>query len=507
MLGSCKDTVATPNGNNSNSNVFYSEDFRPQYHFTPKQNWMNDPNGLVYHNGEYHLFYQYNPKGNKWGHMSWGHAVSKDLVFWEELPVALEEENGVMIFSGSVVVDKENTSGLCANGPCMVAIYTGHEEGKVQHQDIAASQDNGRTWQKYKGNPVIDIQKKDFRDPKVFWHQATQKWVMSVALPDEHKIQLYGSENLINWNKLSEFGPMGGVDRVWECPDLFPVKVDNERGGYKWVMLVSGPSAHGPEFVGMQYFMGDFDGQKFTPDSDQYPLYLDYGKDFYAGVTFNNEPYDNRIMIGWMNNWKYGQALPTSPWKGTMSVPRTLSARKMTDGKYRLIQTPLASLAKLRNQTTQFAINNVPIGKKAFLDNNFTQTKSMELNATIENIGASEFGFKVFIGDREETIIGYDVAKEELFIDRVVSSKKTPFEPSFPSRDAMPYKINQGHVKLHIFLDQSTIEVFVDDGLRTMSALAFPTNKETKIQAYAVGGSLRLSPVELWEMDGIWNRK
>lgn len=244
----------------------YDEPWRPQYHFTPARNWMNDPNGLVYYEGEYHLFYQYNPFGDKWGHMSWGHSVSRDLVHWQHLPLALAEENGVMIFSGSAVVDWKNTSGFGINGkPPLIAIYTGHYTGKpLQNQQIAYSNDKGRTWTKYAGNPVIDIGEADFRDPKVFWHEPTRRWVMVVSWSNRRMARLYSSPDLKSWTHLSDFGPAGATAGIWECPDLFEIKVKGGRGS-KWVLIVNvstGPSGG----AGTQYFVGDFDGTKFIPD-------------------------------------------------------------------------------------------------------------------------------------------------------------------------------------------------------------------------------------------------
>jgi sucrose-6-phosphate hydrolase SacC (GH32 family) len=248
----------------------YSEPFRPQFHFTPEKNWMNDPNGLVYYEGEYHLFYQYNPFGSQWGHMSWGHAVSPDMVHWKNLPLALPEADGVMIFSGSAVVDWQNSSGFGRNGrPPMVAIYTGcrADSDGVQFECIAYSNDKGRTWTKYAGNPVINRNSKDFRDPKVQWYEPAKSWIMTVSLSAEHKVCFYGSKNLKEWTPLSQFGPAGATAGVWECPDLFelPVQGTDEK---RWVLAVNinpGSIAGGS---GGQYFIGRFDGTNFVADRD-----------------------------------------------------------------------------------------------------------------------------------------------------------------------------------------------------------------------------------------------
>ena len=285
--------------------TLYQEQFRPQFHFTPATNWMNDPNGMVSYDGEYHLFYQYNPFGDKWGHMSWGHAVSRDLVHWEHLPVALYEENDVMIFSGSAVVDWKNTSGLGKGGkPPMVAIYTGHYTKRpLQNQHIAYSNDRGRTWIKYAGNPVLDIGEKDFRDPKVIWHEGTKRWVMTVAWPTHRKVRFYVSPNLKDWTHLSDFGPAGSTTGIWECPDLFPLKT-------KWVLIVNVGSGAPAGGSGCQYFIGGFDGNQFTLDPS-YPkaqpemvpegkVFADFEGDDYGdwratGNAFGRRPVSGKI--------------------------------------------------------------------------------------------------------------------------------------------------------------------------------------------------------------------
>jgi sucrose-6-phosphate hydrolase SacC (GH32 family) len=292
---------------------YYSELFRPQYHFTPEKNWMNDPNGMVFYEGEYHLFYQYNPFGDKWGHMSWGHAVSSDMVHWKHLPLALAEEDGVMIFSGSAVIDWNNSSGFGKDGkPPMVAIYTGYRTNDhLQFQCIAYSNDKGRTWTKYSGNPVINLNSKEFRDPKVQWHEPTQRWIMTVSLSTEHKVQFYGSTNLKEWTLLSEFGPVGATSGVWECPDLFelPVAGTTEK---RWALVVNIGSGSVAGGSGGQYFIGQFDGTKFVADKDSVlkptPEFVPDGKII---ANFEGETY---------GDWKVtGDAFGPGPAKGKFS--------------------------------------------------------------------------------------------------------------------------------------------------------------------------------------------
>jgi sucrose-6-phosphate hydrolase SacC (GH32 family) len=286
----------------------YREPFRPQFHFTPQRNWMNDPNGMVYYDGEWHLFYQYNPFGDRWGHMSWGHAVSRDLVHWEHLPLALPEEDGVMIFSGSAVVDWKNSSEFGKEGPPpLVAIYTGHREGR-QDQRLAFSNDRGRRWTKFSGNPVLDVQIADFRDPKVFWHEATARWVMTVSLAAEKKVQFYASPDLKQWKYVGEFGPTGAVDGLWECPDLFPLAV--EGGATKWVLIVNVNPGGPAGGSGTQYFVGDFDGARFAadPPPPSRAEFVPHGKvlvDFengYAGWTAEGEAFGDAPAAGTLPN-------------------------------------------------------------------------------------------------------------------------------------------------------------------------------------------------------------
>ena len=303
-----------PTPTETNNQSSYNEQFRPQIHFTPAQYWMNDPNGMVYADGTYHLFYQYNPKGNDWGNMSWGHATSSDMIHWKEQAVAMTRDELGDVFSGSIVIDKDNTGGFGANA--MVALYTA--ASNVQQQSLAYSTDGGKNFTRYTGNPVIRNNDDNLRDPKVFWHEETKQWVMALAKGWKMGVEFYGSPDLKNWTHLSTFFMelTGRPSIQWECPDL--IKIDN-----KWVLLVS-VNPGGPILgSGTMYFIGDFDGKTFVADNLSYPLWLDYGMDNYAGVTFSNMG-SRKVMIGWMNNWQYAGNVPCTPWRSAMTLPREL---------------------------------------------------------------------------------------------------------------------------------------------------------------------------------------
>jgi len=335
------------------SQSVFTEEFRPRVHFTPAQNWMNDPNGLLYYKGKYHLFFQHNPQGILWGNMSWGHAVSTDLLSWQYLPVAIECTDTTGIFSGSAVVDETNSSGFGSldNQP-LVAIYTVHQNDESnQSQHIAYSLDEGLTWVKYADNPVLDLGMKDFRDPKVTWEPITKTWLMTVAKPQEFKIAFFRSTDLKSWQYVSDFGPLGATGGIWECPDLFPLLTPN--GQSKWVLIVSlnpGGVAGGS---GTQYFIGDWDGENFTTDQSS-TKWIDYGRDNYAGVTFNHTPDNRRIFIGWMNNWDYAAKLPSPIWRTSMTTPRELAIAEV-NGDLLLTSHPIAELKAPYDQS--FAIS------------------------------------------------------------------------------------------------------------------------------------------------------
>ncbi|MDX3225851.1 GH32 C-terminal domain-containing protein [Streptomyces sp. ME19-01-6] len=811
----------------------YTETYRPQFHFTPEKNWMNDPNGLVYYKGEYHLFYQYNPNGNTWGDMSWGHAVSTDLVHWKELPLALSHDDQEMVFSGSAVVDWNNTTGFgTKKNPPMVAIYTSaYKNGGKQAQSLAYSTDRGRTWTKYQGNPVIDIGSNNFRDPKVQWYAPTKSWLMTVSLSAEHKVRFYSSKNLKDWKLQSEFGPAGATGGVWECPDLFPLAVDGDKNNIKWVLVVNinpGGIAGGS---GSQYFIGDFDGKKFTaddkgtytpptgtvvqdfegtnfgswtttgtafgqgpatgavdwqgavtgfdgkglansfhggdgatgtltspeftvdspylnfkvgggrhpheagtvmdrtppagtvladfeggtygdwtatgdafgtapangtlPDQGQVSGFLgdglantflngdsttgtltspeftidrkyinfligggnhpadsdnptavellvdgqvvrsstgkdgealnwaswdvgelagkkaqikivdnnsggwghlnvdhivlsdtkaqpvsqetsvnllvdgevvrsatgadsesldwasfdlrpyvgkkakiqildmntagwghvmadrftaadkpaesvvqradwtDYGKDYYAAVSWENAPGGKRYMIGWMNNWDYGQSIPTSPWRSAQSIPREMALRTI-NGQTRLTSKPVGSLESLRQQHPATVSGVTVKSTSKPLISRAAKGKALDIEATFSLKDAERFGLKVRTGaGGEETVIGYDTTTQELYVDRTHSGTGD-FNSTFPGVQTAPLKPKNGKVKLRILVDWSSVEVFGGNGEAVITDQIFPDPSSTGVEVFAEGGTATLNHMQAWHLKSIW---
>ena len=477
--------------------ALYSEPHRPQYHFTPAKNWMNDPNGLVYHDGEYHLFYQYNPHGDTWGHMSWGHAVSTDLLHWKHLPVALHEENGIMIFSGSAVVDHANTSGFgTKDNPPLIAIYTGHTD-KEQTQHIAYSTDKGRTWTKYKGNPVIDENLKDFRDPKVMWHAPTKRWVMTVALPHEKKVRFYACPDLKSWDKLSDFGQQGATGGIWECPDLFELPVEGKPSRWVLVVNINGGTPAGGS--GCQYFVGSFDGQSFKNDNPKdLALWADYGADFYAAQSWSDDPSNKRHWIGWMSNWQYANNEPTKPFRTAQSIPRHLKLVETKQG-LRLSQSPvdlstLRSPALSLDEPDHAAADHDPITLKG---------EALEIRVTFQLDSAPDFGLKLRHNDKQQTLVGYDVKQQRLYVDRTKSGPD--FHKAFPARHTAPLAPDANNqISLHILLDRSSVEVFANDGTVAITDRIFPSPNALDVSAYATTGRVNIPAFQSWTLRSTW---
>jgi fructan beta-fructosidase len=475
--------------------------YRPAFHFSPAKNWMNDPNGLVWMNGEYHLFFQYNPFGIMPAHMSWGHAVSKDLVHWKELPVAIPEQNGGAIFSGSAVTDPKNTSGFGkADRPAMVAVYTIARPG-LQNQNISFSNDLGRTFTAYQRNPVIDLKLPEFRDPMVFWHAPTRRWVMVVSMADQRKVRFYHSNDLKSWELGGEFGPAGpeGVPN-WECPNLFPLSAGGQT---KWVLMLgigAGGKTGGPAGGSATlYFVGDFDGNSFKNDNPaEKTLWLDYGSDFYATQVWSSTPPGNnrRLAIGWMSNWSYGTKLPTQPWRGQMSVPRELSLVKSKDG-WRVHQAPARELEALRSgpplvHANSFAAAEMLLAGKQ-MDNTF------EISLHYKPAKQSEAGVVLTSGS-EATKIGFDGRTSSLFVDRSKAGSAASAIPGFAARHSAAMT-GDGDVTLHIIVDRCSVEVFGNDGQTTITDLIFPATPQTTLGLYSSeSNSLADFSMDVWRM-------
>jgi sucrose-6-phosphate hydrolase SacC (GH32 family) len=468
----------------------YDQPFRPQVHFSPQHNWTNDPNGLVYFNGEYHLFFQYNPFGDQWGHMSWGHAVSSDMLHWRELPVAIPEQGTEMVFTGSVVIDEHNTSGLCANNkPCMVAVYTGHHTTKPlrQNQNLAYSNDNGRTWKRYTGNPVLDLNMSDFRDPSVLRDEAHQRWVMAVALPNEHKVLFYSSPDLKQWTRLSEFGPTGATGGQWECPTL--IRVPSDKGsGEMWALKVGINPGGLQGGSGEQYFLGSFDGTAFTASTKPGAHgWTNYGKDDYCAISFNHLPAGHKpVLLGWMSNWDYASKLPTSPWRGQMSLPRELSYIADSLG-LALRQEPVT--AALRGAHAAIASSATP-----------TREAPFEMDVTFGTAAHGTEGVRLYSDEQHFTEIAFDGAKQQFYIDRTHSGLDPT--PQFATRTTTAAHSGRPH-DLQIIVDRSSVEAFAQDGTIAMTDLIFPPSRSVRIMFFSSGGKPQVKG-DLWALKSIW---
>lgn len=640
----------------------YQENYRPQYHFSPEKNWINDPCGMVYLDGEYHLMYQYNPYGNQWGNMSWGHAVSKDMVHWEELPVALLPDQLGAIFSGGAVIDHHNTAGF--GDSAMVAIYT--SAGAQQTQSIAYSLNKGRSWQKYEGNPVLPNQgTPDFRDPMVFWHAETQKWIQVLAVLD--RIEFYSSPNLKEWTFESEFGrETGAHGGVWECPDLFPLKVEGSEE-YQWVLMVSINPGSPSGGSGTQYFLGHFDGSAFTlteefdalinsdkilpdgvlfedfegedygswevignafgsrpaqgtlPDQQrvlgylgeqlvnsylngdasqgkltsphftiehdyinfliggghhpgraeirllidgeqvaaatgsneerllwnawnvqQYlgaearieivdsvtggwghinidhvyfsndsiendqleALWTDYGPDFYAGRSWENQPTEDyqRVWLAWMSNWSYAGDIPTSPWRGSMSLPRYMELRTLEDGQVRLFQNPIRELEALRTDAVSYeSLDIEPLNERLGMDE--VKGTRYEMRFTIRPGASDKSGVEVRRSSSARTIIGYDKSLHAVYVDRRLSGRN--FSGAYDKVFYAPLEREYDELQFRVFVDESSVEVFVNEGEAVLTARIFPLATADGIAFFGLD-EVVVESFDFWTMDSIW---
>lgn len=466
------------------------EKFRPTYHFSPLYGWMNDPNGMVYKDGEYHLFYQHNPYGSKWGNMHWGHAISKDLINWEHRPDAITPDALGTIFSGSAVVDTDNTAGFGAGA--IVAIYTQNSDRQVQ--SIAYSTDNGRSFTKYENNPVLTSDARDFRDPKVFWHKETQRWIMLLAVGQE--MQIFSSSNLKDWAFESSFGEgQGAHGGVWECPDLFELPVDgtNEK---KWVLLCN-LNPGGP-FGGSatQYFVGTFNGKEFVNESPSKTKWMDWGKDHYATVTWSDAPDNRRIAIAWMSNWQYANDVPTSQYRSPNSVPRDLSLFTV-DGETYLQSAPSPELLKLRDisKKRSFKVN----GTRTIKDMIAGNEGAYEIELTIENQYADVIGFRLYNDKGEEVDMQYDMKEKKFSMDRRKSGD-VGFNENFPMLTWTAIESGKDELKLRLFVDKSSVEAFGDGGRFVMTNQVFPSEPYTHIDFYSKGGAYKVDSFVIYKL-------
>ena len=444
---------------------------RPAAHFTARDTWLNDPNGLLHHAGVYHLFFQNNRQGQVWGPMSWGHATSTDLVTWSEHDVAIPNTPEENVFSGSAVADVRNTAGFAGPGQtALVAIYTSaftpaSSRPGIQAQSLAYSLDDGSSWTRYANNPVLDTGSSDFRDPRVFWHGGEDgRWVMVAVEAVDRQVVIYTSANLLDWTRESTFGPAHAVGGIWECPDLFPLAVRG-TGETKWVLVVSlnpGAIAGGS---GTQYFIGDFDGSVFTPDrlaGSTEPAdydWLDYGRDYYAAVSFNDAPDGRRLTVGWASNWDYANETPTRPWRSAMSLVRELRLVRCSDGRLRVTQQPV-----LPQDTSAVQVFDLQVPSSPGDRTDVVLSSGDPLGSTVT--------------------ISVDGDERTLTCDRTRSGA-VDFHPAFPSVDAAPLIDDRASTHLKIVVDASILEIYVDGGLVTLTQQVFPHHPLTTVHIEA----------------------
>lgn len=489
-----------------------SDPWRPAVHLTASKNWLNDPNGLVFHDGTYHAFYQYNPRGNSWGNMSWGHSISKDLVHWEERPVAMEAGPEEEIFSGCIVVDKDNASGLgSAENPPMVALYTsaygrnGRLPQGAQAQSVAFSLDNGTTWKKYHGNPVLNLQptNNNFRDPKITWYEPGRYWVMTTVVADAQVVKMFKSTDLLQWDFLSDFSGVGAQGGLWEVPELLQMRVEGSTAR-KWVMLLSinpGGIAGGS---GMQYFVGEFDGTTFTAENAAAPYapltesqWLDHGADYYAANSITGAPGGKPILLGWMGNWDYAQHVPTTPWRGSMAIPRELT---LVRGEQRLeLRSAIAAAAvsaleakggaDVKDLTVDSEVRELPFtARSQLLDVELDLGTATEAGILLRRASQDGPGEGADGGLR----ISWNAGSRTLKVDRSQAGT-TNFSEKFSPWHEVRLPASERTVRLRILLDSSSVEVFAEDGQAVVSDTFFPGWDNLGTAVFSMDGAASFS--------------
>lgn len=471
------------------------EKYRPLYHHTPAYGWMNDPNGMFYKDGVWHLYFQHNPYGSTWGNLSWGHSTSTDLVHWQYEGDPVMPDAWGLIFSGSSVVDTDNTAGF---GPgAIVAFYTSAKStpwGDVQMQSMAYSTDGGKSFTRYEGNPILTSTERDFRDPKVFWYAPGKHWVMLLAVGQQ--MQIFSSKNLKEWKHESDFGLKHGAHGgVWECPDLVELPIEGTKEK-RWV-LICNLNPGGP-FGGSatQYFVGTFDGKKFT---NQYPTktkWMDYGKDHYATVTFSNAPDGRCVALGWMSNWQYAAVVPTKQYRSANTIARDLTLYRQ-GGDLLLKSAPSKEIEAARkdmkslkkfNVSDAYSIDNL-------LDDN---NGAYEIEMEIRNNGAEKIVFTLLNGKGESVKMYYDTALRQFVMDRSVSGE-TAFSRDFPAMTVAPVP-ETGDFTLRLFVDRSSIEAFGDGGKFVMTNIVFPSEPYNKMKFESVRGSFTVKKMNVYKL-------
>ncbi len=471
------------------------EKFRPAYHHTPLYGWMNDPNGMFYKDGEWHLCYQWNPYGSKWQNLSWGHSVSRDLIHWEHRPDAVIEPDGLgMIFSGSSAVDRSGSAGFGKDA--VVAMYTSAAASQIQ--SLAWSDDNGETFTKYDGNPVLTLDS-EARDPNMFWDAERNVWILVLAHALDHEMLIFSSPDMKDWTLESSFGRgLGAQDGVWECPDLFELPVNGESGK-KWVLLCN-LNPGGP-FGGSatQYFIGDFDGKTFTSDTDdsgKVPTkWLDYGKDHYATVSFSDAPDGRRTVIGWMSNWQYAPEVPTMQFRSANTLPREMGLFRAPDGQLYVASTPSPEVDALRGALVK-SVSKTSLGSKA---RTYSIPELCEIDMEISPKKAESVEIELSNAAGEKVVMVYDAKSDSLSFDRRKSGI-VDFSQDFPAVTVSPAYTDGDKVGLRIFIDRSSIEVFGKDGRFAMTNLVFPNSPYSRLSVRATGGSARLSDLKIYSI-------
>ena len=471
------------------------ETYRPVYHHTPVYGWMNDPNGMFYKDGVYHLYFQYNPYGSMWGNMTWGHSTSTDLTHWTYEGTAIVPDAWGAIFSGSCVVDKDNTAGFGKGA--VVAFYTSAKStpwGDIQSQSMAYSLDNGKTFIKYEHNPILTSTERDFRDPKVFWYAPGKHWVMMLAVGQE--MQIYSSGNLKEWKKESSFGAMQGAHGgVWECPDLVEVAVEGSKEK-KWV-LICNLNPGGP-FGGSaaQYFVGSFDGKKFVNESPTQTKWLDWGKDNYATVTWSNAPAGRCIALGWMSNWQYANNVPTTQYRSANTLARDLTLYR-AGGELYLKSKPSPEIKKARAEEKKISTFEVK-GNYEVASLLADKKGAYEIEMTIENKGTSKIDFSLMNEKGEKVAMYYDVVRKQFVMDRSASGI-VGFSRDFPAVTVAPVR-NTDQIHLRLFIDRSSVEAFGEEREYVMTNLVFPAEPYNRMVFSSDKGSYIVKSMNVYRL-------